>query len=126
MERLGELVPSEQLVAFLEKLETAVSKITGLEERFGNIEKAFDDLRTAVNKQPVKEFYLVAEFAKIVERRPFTVREWCRFGRLRARKTHYHGGRDEWRIPHEELIRYQNEGLLPDQRRPVDPGKPGK
>jgi hypothetical protein len=30
------------------------------------------------------------------------------------------GNIPEWRIPHEELIRYQNEGLLPEQRKAVD------
>ena len=124
MDRLGELVPSERLLAFLEKLETVYSKIVNLEVRFGEMERAFADLRTVVTKQPAKELYSVEDFARIIKRSRYTVREWCRLGRLRAGKTLCgRGGVPEWRITHEELIRYQNEGLLPERRHPVGPDR---
>ena len=78
MDRFGELVPSERLLAFLERLDAAAAKIVVLAERFGNMEKALADLRMAVTKHPAKEFYLVEEFAEMVKRAPYTVREWCR------------------------------------------------
>jgi hypothetical protein len=115
MDRLREFVPIlERILGFLEKLETAHSKISGLEERFDNLEIAFEDLRTTVTREPPKELYSTHEFAKIVERKPFTVREWCRLGRIRGQKAMCgRGETSEWRVPHEELIRYRNEGLLP-------------
>ena len=70
------------------------------------------DLITA--KVVVKEFYTTVEAAHILGKRPYTVREWCRLGRVHAVKTHSGRGEgEEWRISHEELTRIQNEGLLP-------------
>jgi hypothetical protein len=64
-----------------------------------------------------KEFYTTAEAAKILKKRPYTVREWCRLGRANAEKAlSGRGIDDEWRISHEELLRIQNEGLLPLNR----------
>lgn len=65
-------------------------------------------------KVVVKELYTTAEVAHLLNRRPYTVREWCRHGRIHAVKTHAgRGEEEEWRIGHEELTRIQNEGLLP-------------
>ena len=65
------------------------------------------------SKELPKESYTTAEAAKILQRRPYTVREWCRLGRVNAYKTESGRGIDEeWRISREELIRIQNEGLL--------------
>jgi len=65
-------------------------------------------------KVVVKEFYSTTEAAQMLNRRPYTVREWCRHGRVNAVKTHAGRGEDEeWRISHEELTRIQNQGLLP-------------
>lgn len=64
-------------------------------------------------QRTVKEFYTTAEVAQILRRRPYTVREWCRLGRIHAEKAHSGRGLDdEWRVSHEELVRIQNEGLL--------------
>ena len=85
--------------------------------RIGKLEDTLAELRTNVGREPAKEYYSVSEFAAIVKRRPYTVREWCRLGRIHGSKRLYaRGAYPEWRISHEELTRYQNEGLLPYQR----------
>lgn len=71
-------------------------------------------LALLLKQQTVREFYTVKQVAEMLGKKEYTVREWCRLGRLAAKKLP--GGRGnegEWRIPHEELERYQNEGLLP-------------
>ena len=55
--------------------------------------------------------------ARIAGKAEFTVREWCRLGRIRAiKKWSGRGKHQGWAIPHEELLRYQREGLLADRR----------
>jgi hypothetical protein len=55
----------------------------------------------------------VAGTAQILGRAEFTVREWCRLGRVWASKRQCgRGNAKEWIISHEELTRIQNEGLL--------------
>lgn len=84
-------------------------------DRLAHVESLLTELRAAqATSQLVKEFYTTAEAAKILGRRPYTVREWCRLGRVNGEKTHSGRGQDEeWRISHDELLRIQNEGLLP-------------
>src|SRR5262249_47829984 len=51
------------------------------------------------------------EAAERLGRRPWTVRQWCNKGQVRgARKVHGKGRTGEWRIPHDEGGRPQNEG----------------
>lgn len=57
-----------------------------------------------------KEWYSTEEVALLVRRAPWTVREWCRHGRVRAKKL---AGSDKWSIGREELRRLQSEGLRP-------------
>lgn len=90
-----------------------------LDARLGRIEAS---LRKLDEARPNKEFYTVAEFAKLVSRAEYTVREWARQGRLRGEKTHGGRGRKaEWRLSLAELHRYQAEGLLPDGNQPTGP-----
>ena len=74
MDRFGDWVPSERLLSFLVKLEDTYSKIVSVEERIGELEKAFVALHTAVTKQPPKELYTVEEFAKIIKNPPMQAR----------------------------------------------------
>jgi hypothetical protein len=61
-----------------------------------------------------KAAYTPAEVAKILGKRPFTVREWCRLQRINATKRSWgRGNEGEWEISHQELERIQNHGLLP-------------
>lgn len=74
-------------------------------------------LASLVEQKTVKEWYSTAELAKILRRSDFTVREWCRLGRVRAEKRKCgRGPASEWMVSHEELTRVRNEGLLPDPR----------
>jgi predicted site-specific integrase-resolvase len=84
-----------------------------LNERLTRIEAM---LAALMEGQRVRDWYAVDEFARIVGCSEFTVREWCRRGRIHAEKKN--SGRGKflgWSISHEELLRYQREGLLPVQ-----------
>src|SRR5271154_2308098 len=61
--------------------------------------------------------YTVEEIAVMESRAPYTVREWCRLGQLRAEKTGTQSGpHARWTIPAAEYSRFQREGLLPIRR----------
>ena len=71
-------------------------------------------LAAPVERQQVKEYYDVEEFARLIGKAPFTVREYCRNGRLHGEKRNSGRGKYQaWVIRHEELLRYQKEGLIP-------------
>jgi hypothetical protein len=81
-----------------------------VEERLDNIEAM---LVILVDRQKLKDFYEIEEFAKIVGKTCFTCREWCRLGRIRAdKKLSGRGAYARWVVSHTELLRYQKEGLL--------------
>jgi hypothetical protein len=84
-----------------------------LSERLDRIEEM---LQTLIRQRTLKEWYSVEEFSEIVGRAPFTIREAARLGRIAARKANGRGEFGEWRISHAELVRFQNEGYLPDPR----------
>ena len=86
-----------------------------LEDRLSNIEGL---LLVLVERQHVREWYEVEQFAVLVGKAPFTVREWCRLGRLKAEKRRSgRGAHPQWVISHVERERYEREGLLPSPRR---------
>jgi hypothetical protein len=65
-----------------------------------------------------KETYTTDEVAQRVGRAEWTVRQWCNKGQVKgAKKVHGRGRQGEWRIPREELLRLQNEGPMPVNRR---------
>jgi hypothetical protein len=74
-------------------------------------------LTMLVAQRTVKDWYSTAEVATILGKAEFTVREWCRLGRVQAQKKKSgRGPASEWIIGHAELTRVRNEGLLPDPR----------
>lgn len=88
---------------------------TTVEERLERIEEL---LTILVERQAVKEYYTTEEFARMVGKAEFTVREYCRLGRLQAVKQGTGRGRFfTWAIPHAEYLRFQKDGLLPEARR---------
>jgi hypothetical protein len=61
-----------------------------------------------------KKYFEVKEAALRVKKKPFTVREWARLGRIHAEKRQSGRGKHPtWVISLEELLRYEREGLLP-------------
>ena len=81
-----------------------------LEERLEQIEAL---LAVLVERQTVREFYTTHEFAKTIGKAEFTIREYCRLGRLRAEKRQSgRGAYPQWVLSHAELERYRRHGLL--------------
>ena len=81
-----------------------------MEERLDRIEAM---LAVLVERQAVKDYYEIEEFSRLVGKSPFTCREWCRLGRIQAKKKlSGRGAYARWVVPHAELLRYQREGLL--------------
>lgn len=81
-----------------------------LDDRLARIESKLDDPKPL---EITKEWFSIAEAAEILNRAPFTVREWARLGRIHASKRD--SGRSkasEWTISREEIERISNEGLL--------------
>lgn len=82
-----------------------------LDERLRRIEQM---LAVLVERETVRDWYTTEETARILGRAEFTIREWCRLGRIRAQKRGSgRGPHPAWVISHEELQRYRKEGLLP-------------
>ncbi len=83
----------------------------GIEDKLSRIEAM---LQTLVERQVVKDWYTTEEFARLTGKAEFTVREWCRLGRINAQKRHSgRGAFAAWVVSHAELQRYGREGLLP-------------
>jgi len=85
-----------------------------MEQRLEKIEEL---LLALVERQTVRDWYTTEQVAQLVGKAEFTVREWCRHGRLKAEKRMSgRGAYPAWVISHAELLRYQREGLLPHRR----------
>ena len=86
-----------------------------LSQRLARMEQALELIIEHLEaKRREKEWYTTSEAAQMLEKRPYTVREWCRLGRIHADKAMSGRGIDEeWRISHEEIERIRNSGLLP-------------
>lgn len=111
---------SSLLVSFLEKLD----RIAQMEESIRVLIDKTNALEIQKNGQSsghagVKEYYTTQEVAEKVDRKLYTVRQWCNNGRIAAKKKACGRGKlSEWMISHAEITRFQNEGLLPpDQGR---------
>jgi len=90
------------------------------------LEKIEELLGVLVERQTVKDFYEVEEFAKLAGKSSYTCREWCRRGRiLAAKKESGRGAFLAWVISHAELLRYQQEGLRPARPAGLRQGRSG-
>ena len=93
----------------LERIETALARIMQM----------LDGLLMAARRNAAtKKAYSINEAAKVLQKAPYTVREWARLGRINAAKRPIgRGCEQEWEISHAEIERIQNHGLLPIPRR---------
>jgi hypothetical protein len=88
-----------------------LARLDRLDLRMGEL------LDLLVTQRTVKDRYTTAEVAALTGKAEFTVREYCRLGRVRGEKLACGRGKHQaWVISHEELTRYRNEGLLPIRR----------
>ena len=84
---------------------------TEIREQLERIEGSLDLL---VQQRRIQEWYDTKAVAGILERSAYSVREWCRLGRVHAEKRRCgRGSAKEWMISHAELERIKSEGLLP-------------
>jgi hypothetical protein len=92
------------------------------ESELRSLHAKLDAVLEVVRGRPtVKEFYSTQEVAGLLGRDMFTVREWARLGRIHAvKRATGRGSSAAWAIPHHELERIRNHGLLPDPRRGAD------
>lgn len=87
------------------------------DELLARLAKIESLLASLVEQRTVKDWYSTAEVAAILGKAEFTVREWCRLGRVNAEKKKCGRGiSGEWIVSYTELQRVRNEGLLPDPR----------
>lgn len=92
-------------------MDVAEERLEELIERLSRLEMA---IMAMTAQKTVKTWYSTDEVAALLGKRPFTVREWCRLGRVNAEKRDCGRGRaTEWIISHDELERLRNFGLLP-------------
>ena len=77
------------------------------------IDRSEGMLAVLMQRQTVKDWYGTEEFARLVGKAEFAMRKWCRLGRIQAQeKASGLGKYASWVIRHEELPRFQREGLL--------------
>lgn len=87
------------------------SLIAEIRDRLIAVESA---LRLLVEQRTVKDWYSTAEVAKLLGKAEFTVREWCRLKRIYSEKRNSgRGPHNAWVVSHQEIERFQREGLLP-------------
>jgi transposase len=83
----------------------------GLKQQLDRIEAQLAEL---VRQRTAKDYYSTEEAAALLGKAEFTVREWCRLGRIQAEKKGSGRGKHQsWVIAHAEVLRIQKEGLLP-------------
>lgn len=95
-------------------MDTSPDRLQDLHERVLRLESLLNERH---QQAAAKDWYTTAEVAGLLSKAEFTVREWCRLGRIYARKRACgRGPTPEWMIAHNEVERYRNHGLLPAPR----------
>lgn len=88
-----------------------------MNEILERLERIEATLQTLVKQRLVQDWYDTKAAAEFLGKSLYTVREYCRHGRVLAEKRCCGRGRSkEWMIAHQELVRTKAEGLRPDHR----------
>jgi hypothetical protein len=97
------------------RFEAIIHRLDTIERQQVEIVSLLKQIQLSVGRRaPLKQCYTPVEVADILGKRSYTVREWCRNGRVNATKRSTgRGDALEWEISHEELERIRNHGLLP-------------
>jgi hypothetical protein len=81
----------------------------------GRVEAALELL---LCQRTTKEWYTTTEVAALLGKAEYTIREYCRLGRINATKKPCGRGKGgEWLISHAELERLRNFGPGPEPKR---------
>ena len=71
-------------------------------------------LNKILDRQVVRDWYSVEQFAAAVGLSEYSIREYARLGRLVAsKKDSGRGAHCGWVLSNDELVRFQRDGLLP-------------
>lgn len=82
------------------------------QEILTSLQKIENMLSILLERQTIKDWYSTTEIARILGKAVFTVRGWCRLGRIVAEKKKCGRGIfGEWVVSQRELERIRNEGL---------------
>ena len=110
---MNEQTPTPDVSADVRSVITDVSDVVAKLERLEYL------LEALVAREAVREYYTTAQFAAAVGKAEWTIRRYCATGRLRAIKRQSgRGASKDWALGHDELLRYQKNGLLPAEHRP--------
>jgi hypothetical protein len=91
--------------------------VEAIQELIERLDRMEASIQLLVGRQTVKEWYTTAEAADLLKRAEYTIREYCRLGRIQARKKLCGRGKGgEWLISHDELQRLRNFGPAPEPK----------
>lgn len=96
-----------------------VSVLSGMQATLDDLRAELSAVHAELRAKPAapavpRLWYSVDEAAGLLGKRPYTVREWCRYGQINASKRIERRGCSAlWSVSSEEIERYRNEGLLP-------------
>ena len=97
----------------LNPFEDLAQRIDILTQKIDDLANHIGVVAQAASPGHTRTWYNVAEAAEIMGKAVFTVREWCRLGRLAADRRSGSGKGQGWMISAAEIERYRNDGLRP-------------
>jgi hypothetical protein len=101
----------------------ALSNLGPLLERLDRIDQTLNELTSNIRSlergvESGRAFFTTEEVARILGKKPYTVREWCRLARINCtRDAVGRGGYGPYRISKDEITRIRDHGLLPLPRK---------